>query len=110
MKRKHRDNSTEDGAAHRYPRHQDAYVGNFKSSGLAFADVPSESLRNKMDGFSQKYLMRPSLWGLRTRCEPSMPYERYVELTKRALSDFYSKEFIYDDPSYPEYNKLFRTQ
>uniref|UniRef100_A0A914PEV2 Uncharacterized protein n=1 Tax=Panagrolaimus davidi TaxID=227884 RepID=A0A914PEV2_9BILA len=107
MKRKHRDNSTEDVAS---SRRQAPYLEQFKASGLASADVAHESLRKKMDGFSEKYLMRPSLWDLRTRCEPNMPYERYVELTKRALSDFYSKEFIFGNPSYPEYYKRFRTQ
>uniref|UniRef100_A0A914P5U5 Uncharacterized protein n=1 Tax=Panagrolaimus davidi TaxID=227884 RepID=A0A914P5U5_9BILA len=107
MKRKHADNSTEDVASR---RRQDPYLEQFKASGLESADVPHESLRKKMDGFSKKYLMRPSLWDLRTRCEPNTTYEKYVTLTKRALSDFYSKEYIYDDPSYPEYSERFRTQ
>uniref|UniRef100_A0A914Q033 Uncharacterized protein n=1 Tax=Panagrolaimus davidi TaxID=227884 RepID=A0A914Q033_9BILA len=107
MKRKHPDNSTEDVASR---RRQDPYLELFKASGLASADVPHESLRKKMDDFSKKYLMCPSLWDLRARCEPNMTYEKYVTLTKRALSDFYSKEYIYDDPSYPEYNERFRTQ
>uniref|UniRef100_A0AC35GGL5 Uncharacterized protein n=1 Tax=Panagrolaimus sp. PS1159 TaxID=55785 RepID=A0AC35GGL5_9BILA len=107
MKRKHPDNSTEDIGSR---RRQDPYLQQFQASGLTYADVPHESLRKKMDGFSKKYLMRPSLWDLRTRYEPNMTYERYVELTKRALSDFYSQEFVYDGPSYPEYNERFRTQ
>uniref|UniRef100_A0AC35GR23 Uncharacterized protein n=1 Tax=Panagrolaimus sp. PS1159 TaxID=55785 RepID=A0AC35GR23_9BILA len=107
MKRRHRDNFTRDVASRRC---QDPYLQQFQASGLTYADVPHESLRKKMDGFSKKYLMRPSLWDLRTRYEPNMTYERYVELTKRALSDFYSKEFICDYPSYPEYNERFRTQ
>uniref|UniRef100_A0A914Q625 Uncharacterized protein n=1 Tax=Panagrolaimus davidi TaxID=227884 RepID=A0A914Q625_9BILA len=107
MKRKHPDNSTEDVPSR---RRQDPYWEQFKASGLASADVTHESLRKKMDGFSKKYLMFPSLWDLRTRCEPNMTYERFVTLTKRALSDFYSKEFICDVPSYPEYMKLFRAQ
>uniref|UniRef100_A0AC35GCA4 Uncharacterized protein n=1 Tax=Panagrolaimus sp. PS1159 TaxID=55785 RepID=A0AC35GCA4_9BILA len=87
MKRKHPDDSTEDVASR---RRQDPYLEQLKASCLASADVPHVYLRKKMDGFSKKYLIRPSLWDLRIKCE-LMPYNRYVELTKRALSDFYSK-------------------
>uniref|UniRef100_A0A914QVI7 Uncharacterized protein n=1 Tax=Panagrolaimus davidi TaxID=227884 RepID=A0A914QVI7_9BILA len=107
MKRRHPDNSAEDVASR---CRQHPYLEQFKASDLASADVPHESLRQKIDDFSNKYLMRPSLWDFRTRCEPNMTYERYVTLTKQALSDFYSKEFIYRNPSYPEYSKRFRTQ
>uniref|UniRef100_A0A914P6S9 Uncharacterized protein n=1 Tax=Panagrolaimus davidi TaxID=227884 RepID=A0A914P6S9_9BILA len=109
MKRKFPDTSTEDVPALRHC-HEDQYLKQFKASGLASVDVPHESLRKKMDDFSKKYLMPPSLWDLRTQCEPNMTYYRYVELTKLSLSDCYSKELFYDDPSFSIYNEIFRAQ
>uniref|UniRef100_A0A914Q687 Uncharacterized protein n=1 Tax=Panagrolaimus davidi TaxID=227884 RepID=A0A914Q687_9BILA len=117
MKRKTPDNSDEDAAApaHRRRCRKDPYLELFKASGLSALDIPLtlgyERLKKKFDRFSSKYLMYPPMWDLRTRCEPNLDYERYVELTKRALSDFYSKSFFYDeDTIFPEYKDQFQAE
>jgi hypothetical protein len=122
MKRKTPDNFDEDAAAvaaapSRRRCRMDPYLEQFKASGLSPVDIPlpfgpeRERLRKKFDRFSSKYLMYPPMWELRTQLEPNMSYERYVELTKRALSDFYSKSFFYDeDTIFPEYKDQFQAE
>uniref|UniRef100_A0A914XS40 F-box domain-containing protein n=1 Tax=Panagrolaimus superbus TaxID=310955 RepID=A0A914XS40_9BILA len=52
-----------------------------------------ESRKAMIDSFSTNYLLLPNFWKLRLKYESTLDYEREKKYIKKALFDFYSKDF-----------------
>uniref|UniRef100_A0AC34GYC9 Uncharacterized protein n=1 Tax=Panagrolaimus sp. ES5 TaxID=591445 RepID=A0AC34GYC9_9BILA len=52
-----------------------------------------ENRKALIDAFSSNYLLLPNFWKLRLKYEFSSDYEREKKLVKKALFDFYSRDF-----------------
>jgi hypothetical protein len=52
-----------------------------------------EHRKSLIDSFSSKFLLLPNFWKLRLKYEFTLDYEREKKLVKKALFDFYSRDF-----------------